>query len=146
MLFRALALIAAIVAMPSVASADARSESKSQVEFGIKVAQNGLWKEATYRWEKAVQLDPPMRRPGTISRSATSTTDVSKTQTTRTRRRSSWIRKTSRSAPTTISSKKSMTARNVAAIASLALVCASGCTNLYEVPVETPIQAKLDVA
>jgi len=38
-----------------------------------------------------------------------------------------------------------MTARNVAAIASLALVCASGCTNLYEVPVETPIQAKLDV-
>ena len=39
-----------------------------------------------------------------------------------------------------------MTARSVAAIASLALVCASGCTNLYEVPVETPIQAKLDVA
>jgi Flp pilus assembly protein TadD len=58
MLFRALALTAAIVAMPSLASADARSESKSQVEFGIKVAQNGLWKEATYRWEKAVQLDP----------------------------------------------------------------------------------------
>jgi hypothetical protein len=39
-----------------------------------------------------------------------------------------------------------MTARSAAAIASLALVCASGCTNLYEVPVETPIQAKLDVA
>jgi Tfp pilus assembly protein PilF len=58
MLFRALALTVAIVAMPSMASADARSESKSQVEFGIKVAQNGLWKEATYRWEKAVQLDP----------------------------------------------------------------------------------------
>jgi Flp pilus assembly protein TadD len=58
MLFRAVALTVAIVAMPSMASADARSESKSQVEFGIKVAQNGLWKEATYRWEKAVQLDP----------------------------------------------------------------------------------------
>lgn len=58
MLFRALAVTVAIVAMPSMASADARSESKSQVEFGIKVAQNGLWKEATYRWEKAVQLDP----------------------------------------------------------------------------------------
>src|SRR5215212_1599822 len=64
----------------------------------------------------------------------------------RIRRRSSWIRRTSRSAPTTICSKKSMTARNAAAIASLALVCASGCTNLWEVPVETPIQAKLDVA
>ena len=38
-----------------------------------------------------------------------------------------------------------MTARSVAAIASLALVCASGCTNFYEVPIETPIQAKLDV-
>ena len=37
-----------------------------------------------------------------------------------------------------------MTARNVAAIASLAL--AVGCTNFYEVPIETPIQAKLDVS
>ena len=37
---------------------DARSDAKEQVEFGIKVAQNGLWKEAAYRWEKAVQLDP----------------------------------------------------------------------------------------
>jgi Tfp pilus assembly protein PilF len=43
---------------PSASAADARSESKSQVEFGIRVAQNGLWKEATYRWEKAVALDP----------------------------------------------------------------------------------------
>jgi hypothetical protein len=38
-----------------------------------------------------------------------------------------------------------MTARSAAAIASLALLCASGCTNFYEVPIETPIQAKLDV-
>ena len=40
------------------AYADARSDAKSQVDFGIKVAQNGLWKEATYRWEKATELDP----------------------------------------------------------------------------------------
>ncbi len=39
-----------------------------------------------------------------------------------------------------------MTARNAAAIASLAFLCASGCTNFYEVPIETPIQAKLDVS
>lgn len=40
-----------------------------------------------------------------------------------------------------------MTARNVAAIASLALLSATAaCTNFYEVPIETPIQAKLDVA
>ncbi|MEO5896465.1 MAG: hypothetical protein ABIS06_12250 [Vicinamibacterales bacterium] len=38
-----------------------------------------------------------------------------------------------------------MTARSAAAAASIALVCATGCTNFYEVPIETPIQAKLDV-
>jgi Flp pilus assembly protein TadD len=58
MVFRALVLLAALAAVAPSAYADARSEAKSQVDFGIKVAQNGLWKEATYRWEKAVQLDP----------------------------------------------------------------------------------------
>ncbi len=39
-----------------------------------------------------------------------------------------------------------MTARNVAAIASLALLgLTAACTSFYEVPIETPIQAKLDV-
>ena len=38
--------------------ADARGDAKSQVEFGINVAQRGLWREAIYRWEKAAQLDP----------------------------------------------------------------------------------------
>lgn len=57
--FRVLLLIAALVASTTPAYAgDARSEAQSQVEFGIRVAQNGLWKEATYRWEKAVKLDP----------------------------------------------------------------------------------------
>jgi Flp pilus assembly protein TadD len=59
MKLRALPLIATLAIFSPVAYAgDARSEAKSQVEFGIRVAQNGLWKEATYRWEKAVQLDP----------------------------------------------------------------------------------------
>jgi Tfp pilus assembly protein PilF len=35
-----------------------RKEAVAQVEFGIDVAQKGLWKEALYRWEKAVELDP----------------------------------------------------------------------------------------
>lgn len=40
-----------------------------------------------------------------------------------------------------------MTARNAAAIASLATVLATiACTNFYEVPIETPLQAKLDVS
>ena len=43
---------------PSLAWADARGDAKAQVEFGIAVAQKGLWKEAAYRWERATQLDP----------------------------------------------------------------------------------------
>ena len=64
---RALFVASALLAIASGASAgefrvepreDSRSEAKEQVEFGIKVAQSGLWKEAAYRWEKAVKLDP----------------------------------------------------------------------------------------
>ena len=68
MLCRALVVATALVAFAPQAHAgearseapagDARSDAKEQVEFGIKVAQNGLWKEASYRWEKAVQIDP----------------------------------------------------------------------------------------
>jgi type IV pilus assembly protein PilF len=50
------AVLTAAFASPSFA--DARNDAKSQVEFGINVAQRGLWREAIYRWEKAVQLDP----------------------------------------------------------------------------------------
>jgi Tfp pilus assembly protein PilF len=51
-----LAWLTVAFALPSYA--DARSDAKSQVEFGINVAQRGLWREAIYRWEKAVELDP----------------------------------------------------------------------------------------
>ena len=43
---------------PTVASADQRGDAQEQVEFGIQVAQRGLWREAIYRWERATQLDP----------------------------------------------------------------------------------------
>jgi Tfp pilus assembly protein PilF len=59
MKLRALPLIAVLAFFPAPAWAgDARSDAKAQVEFGIRVAQNGLWKEATYRWERAVKIDP----------------------------------------------------------------------------------------
>ena len=59
MMFRlALLLACAATVSASPAFADARSDAKAQVEFGIKAAQNELWKEATYRWEKATQIDP----------------------------------------------------------------------------------------
>jgi type IV pilus assembly protein PilF len=50
------ACAAAASAVP--AFADARDDAKAQVEFGINVAQRGLWREAIYRWEKATELDP----------------------------------------------------------------------------------------
>ena len=49
--------VAALVASPPLL-ADARSDAKSQVEFGISVAQRGLWREAIYRWQKATEVDP----------------------------------------------------------------------------------------
>jgi Flp pilus assembly protein TadD len=45
-------------AVGPMAWADSRSDAKAQVEFGIAVAQKGLWKEAAYRWERATQIDP----------------------------------------------------------------------------------------
>jgi type IV pilus assembly protein PilF len=53
----ALALFLALASAPA-AWADARGQAKEQVEFGIQVAQRGLWKEAIYRWERAAQIDP----------------------------------------------------------------------------------------
>jgi type IV pilus assembly protein PilF len=51
------ALLCLALGAPS-AFADQRDEAKEQVEFGIQVAQRGLWREAIYRWERATQLDP----------------------------------------------------------------------------------------
>lgn len=55
---RVLVFLAALLLISSLASANDRSKAKEQVEFGIKVAQNGLWNEALYRWKRAVELDP----------------------------------------------------------------------------------------
>ena len=49
-------LLTVLGAVP--AYADARGDARSQVAFGIDVAQKGLWREAIYRWERAVQIDP----------------------------------------------------------------------------------------
>jgi Tfp pilus assembly protein PilF len=47
-----------VLATPAALIADARQDAKEQVEFGITVAQKGLWREAIYRWEKAAEIDP----------------------------------------------------------------------------------------
>ena len=56
-MLKAVVLVGAVAcAVP--AWADTRSNAREQVEFGINVAQRGLWREAIYRWEKAVEIDP----------------------------------------------------------------------------------------
>jgi len=51
-----------LAAAPAMAQAPAqpgnRARAREQVEFGVKVAQKGLWNEALFRFEKAVALDP----------------------------------------------------------------------------------------
>ena len=37
---------------------DPRDLAKAQVEFGIRVAQKKLWREAIFRFEKAIEVDP----------------------------------------------------------------------------------------
>lgn len=59
MYFRPLALIVLLlVTTAAPALADARGDARKQVEFGIAVAQKGLWREAIYRWIRATELDP----------------------------------------------------------------------------------------
>ena len=58
LMFSRAVIVASMLLLPVAASASARSDAKEQVEFGIKVAQTGLWREAQYRWERAVELDP----------------------------------------------------------------------------------------
>jgi Tfp pilus assembly protein PilF len=48
--------VACLTALPALA--DVREDAKQQVAFGIAVAQRGLWREAIYRWEKAIEIDP----------------------------------------------------------------------------------------
>ena len=58
MRIRGLVVLFLVGASAAPLAADARADAKKQVEFGIAVAQKGLWREAIYRWEKATELDP----------------------------------------------------------------------------------------
>jgi Flp pilus assembly protein TadD len=58
MALRIAACAAFALLLASPALADARGDAKEQVAFGINVAQRGLWREAIYRWEKAIEIDP----------------------------------------------------------------------------------------
>jgi Flp pilus assembly protein TadD len=52
-----LAALVMLVASPAWAGKP-KDQAKAEVDFGITVAQKGLWREAIYRFQKAVQVDP----------------------------------------------------------------------------------------
>jgi Tfp pilus assembly protein PilF len=54
-----LALLAALLftLSASTVAADTRGEAEEQLKFGIKLAQNNLWREATFWFKKATALD-----------------------------------------------------------------------------------------
>jgi Flp pilus assembly protein TadD len=56
-------LLASSLAVVAQENGERRADdAKKQVAFGIEVAQLGLWKEAVYRWSRAVELDPDSAR------------------------------------------------------------------------------------
>ena len=52
---RALLLLLLLAPTPSLA---ANKASSQQVKFGIEVAQKGMWREALFRFRRAVEIDP----------------------------------------------------------------------------------------
>jgi Flp pilus assembly protein TadD len=53
----ALAVVGIAISATLAQAAD-RKAAVEQVAFGIDAARNKLWREATYRWERAIALDP----------------------------------------------------------------------------------------
>jgi Flp pilus assembly protein TadD len=52
---RAFVLLLLLAPGPLLAAEDSADK---QIDFGLKVAQKGLWQEARFRFERAVELEP----------------------------------------------------------------------------------------
>jgi Flp pilus assembly protein TadD len=50
--------LAMLLFLASGATLAADETADRQIDFGLKVAQKGLWQEARFRFERAVQADP----------------------------------------------------------------------------------------
>jgi hypothetical protein len=55
---RFLLILTFLACVVTAAYGDVRSDAREQVQFGINVAQRGLWKEALYRGKRAAEIDP----------------------------------------------------------------------------------------
>lgn len=47
-----------LLILGSAAALTAEETADRQIDFGLKVAQQGLWQEARFRFERAVQVEP----------------------------------------------------------------------------------------
>ncbi len=54
---RLLPLVLVLALLPAPAPL-ARDRGEEQMEFGVQAAKRGLWREALFRWEKALKLSP----------------------------------------------------------------------------------------
>ncbi len=60
---RTLVRLSAILLLASIPGLTLGADSaKEQMQFGVKAAKDGLWREALFRWEKALKLDPTNAR------------------------------------------------------------------------------------
>jgi len=53
-----LRLVCIILSASVVAAAGRRDNFKQEMRFGVEAAQRGLWREASFRWEKILKADP----------------------------------------------------------------------------------------
>jgi Flp pilus assembly protein TadD len=52
-----LIIVIAVVSMTPLGAGEALS-AKEMMEFGLEAAKRGLWREATFRWERAIKQTP----------------------------------------------------------------------------------------
>ncbi len=51
-------LLILILYSPFLISSDKKVDAEKNLKFGVMASQKGLWKEAIYRWKRAIELDP----------------------------------------------------------------------------------------
>lgn len=51
-------LVIFLFSSPFIISSDKKIDAEKNLKFGIMASQKGLWKEAIYRWKRAIELDP----------------------------------------------------------------------------------------
>jgi len=61
--FRRVARLSLVLLIPLLPSETPCVEgAREQMDFGVKAAKRGLWREALFRWDKALKLDPENAR------------------------------------------------------------------------------------